>query len=181
MTGCIALRKDIYYVRLSYYGKDRKRRDKWVSTGLSGRGAKQKAAAMIEPLIEKYRYLETSFHPTKMADYLAMWKERRQSEVAESTYGGYHTYIDRHLIPYFRDLDLNIQDITAGHIFDYINYLSQDGGRKDKKIGGQAATSVRKIVSILRRVFDYAVLYAHISHRRKVSLARDLDNGEQKR
>ena len=109
-----------------------------------------------------------------------MWKERRQSEVAESTYGGYHTYIDRHLIPYFRDLDLNIQDITAGHIFDYINYLSQDGGRKDKKIGSQAATSVRKIVSILRRVFDYTVLYAHISHRRKVSLARDLDNGEQK-
>ena len=43
MTGCIALRKDIYYVRLSYYGKDRKRKDKWVSTGLSGRGGKTKS------------------------------------------------------------------------------------------------------------------------------------------
>jgi len=162
MTGCITLRKDVYYVRLSYYDKDHKRKDKFISTGLSGRGAKQKATAMIESLIEKYSYLEKSDHPSKMADYLAMWKDMRKREVAETTYDGYHTYIDRHLIPYFKDLNLNIQDITAGHIFDYVNYLSSDGGRKDNKIGGQSVTSVRKIISILRQVFDYAVLYGDI-------------------
>ena len=138
MTGCITLRKDVYYVRLSYYDKNHKRKDKFISTGLSGRGAKQKATAMIESLIEKYSYLEKSDHPSKMADYLAMWKNLRKSEVAETTYDGYHTYIDRHLIPYFRELNLDIQDITAGHIFDYVNYLSSDGGRKDNKIGGQS-------------------------------------------
>ena len=163
MTGCVALRKDIYYVRLTYYDREHKRKDKWVSTGLSGRGAKQKATAMIEPLIEKYKYLEKSDHPTKMADYLLMWKNLRKSEVAGTTYDGYHTYIDRHLIPYFRDLNLNVQDITAGHIFDYVNYLSSDGGRKDNKIGGQSITSIRKIISILRQVFEYAVLYGDIS------------------
>ena len=162
MTGCVALRNDVYYVRLSYYDKDHKRRDKFVSTGLSGRGAKQKATAMIESLIEKYKFLEKSDHPTKMADYLLMWKDLRKSEVAETTYDGYHTYIDRHLLPYFKKLNLNIQDITAGHIFDYINYLSNDGGRKDNKIGGQSTTSIRKIISILRKVFDYAVLYGDI-------------------
>ena len=163
MTGCVALRKDVYYVRLTYYDMDRKRKDKWVSTGLSGRGAKQKATAMIESLIEKYKYLEKSDHPTKMADYLLMWKNLRKSEVAETTYDGYHTYIDRHLIPYFKDLNLSIQDITAGHIFDYVNYLSSDGGRKDNKIGGQSITSIRKIISILRQVFEYAVLYGDIN------------------
>ena len=162
MTGCVALRKDVYYVRLSYYDKDHIRKDKFVSTGLSGRGAKQKATAMIDSLIEKYSYLEKSDHPAKMADYLKMWKELQASEVAETTYDGYHTYIDRHLIPYFKDLNLNIQDITAGHIFDYVNYLSNDGGRKDNKIGGQSNTSIRKIISILRKVFDYAVLYGDI-------------------
>ena len=162
MTGCVTLRKDIYYVRLSYYNKSHKRRDKFISTGLSGRGAKQKATAMIESLIEKYSFLEKSNHPSKMADYLKMWKELQESEVAETTYDGYHTYIDRHLIPYFKDLNLNIQDITAGHIFDYVNYLSNDGGRKDNKIGGQSASSIRKIISILRQVFDYAVLYGDI-------------------
>ena len=162
MTGCVALRKDVYYVRLSYYDKDHIRKDKFVSTGLSGRGAKQKATAMIDSLIEKYSYLEKSDHPTKMADYLKMWKELQASEVAETTYDGYHTYIDRHLIPYFKDLNLNIQYITAGHIFDYVNYLSNDGGRKDNKIGGQSNTSIRKIISILRKVFDYAVLYGDI-------------------
>ena len=162
MTGCIAQRKDIYYVRLVYYDKNHQRKEKWVSTGLSGRGAKKKATAMIDSMVEKYSYLEKSDHPAKMADYLAMWKNLRQSEVAETTYDGYHTYIDRHLIPYFKDLNLDIQDITAGHIFDYVNYLSNDGGRKDNKIGGQSVTSVRKIISILRQVFDYAVLYGDI-------------------
>ena len=162
MTGCVALRKDVYYVRLTYYDRNHQRKDKWVSTGLSGRGAKQKATAMIQSMIEKYSYLEKSEHPSKMVDYLAMWKELRKSEVAETTYDGYHTYIDRHLIPYFSQLNLNIQDITAGHIFDYVNYLSSDGGRKDNKIGGQSTTSIRKIISILRQVFDYAVLYGDI-------------------
>ena len=50
-----------------------------------------------------------------MADYLLMWKDLRKSEVAETTYDGYHTYIDRHLVPYFKKLNLNIQDITAGN------------------------------------------------------------------
>ncbi len=162
MTGCVAERNGVYYVRLSYYDRNHKRRDKFISTGLSGRGAKKKATAMIEQLIEKYKYLEKSDHPSKMADYLIMWKNLRKSEVAETTYDGYHTYIDRHLVPYFRDLNLNIQDITAGHIFDYVNYLSNDGGRKDNKIGGQSNTSIRKIISILRQVFEYAVLYGDI-------------------
>ena len=162
MTGCVVQRKDVYYIRLTYYDRDRKRKDKWVSTGLSGRGAKQKATAMIQSLIEKYSYLEKSDHPSDMADYLLMWKDLRKSEVAETTYDGYHTYIDRHLVPYFKTLNLNIQDITAGHIFDYVNYLSNDGGRMDNKLGGQSATSIRKIISILRQVFDYAVLYGDI-------------------
>ena len=162
MTGCVAQRKDVYYIRLTYYDKSHKRKDKWISTGLLGRGAKQKAAAMIEPLIEKYSYLEKSGRPTKMDDYLLMWKELRRSEVAKTTYDGYHTYIDRHLVPYFDNLNLNIQDITPGHIFDYVNYLSNDGGRKDNKAGGQSPSSVRKIISILRQVLDHAVLCGDI-------------------
>ena len=110
MTGCLAQRKDVYYVRLTYYDRNHQRKDKWVSTGLSGRGAKQKATAMIQSLIDKYSYLEKSEHPAKMADYLKMLKELQINEVAETTYDGYHTYIDRHLIPYFKDLNLNIQE-----------------------------------------------------------------------
>ena len=162
MTGCVALRKDVYYIRLSYYDRGHVRRDKFISTGLSGRGAQKKATAMIDSMIEKYSYLEKSDHPSKMADYLKMWKELQLNEVAETTYDGYHTYIDRHMIPYFKDLNIDIQDVTAGHIFDYVNYLSSDKGRKDNKVGGQSLTSIRKIISILRKVFDYAVMYGDI-------------------
>ena len=162
MTGCISLRKDVYYIRLTYYNQNHQRKDKWISTGLSGKRAKRKAEAMIDPLIEKYSYLEKSDHPTKMADYLLMWKELQKDKLATTTYGSYHTYVDKHLVPYFKNLNLNIQDITAGHIFDYIQYLSHDGSRKDNKVGGQAPTSVRKIIGVLKQTFDYAVLCGDI-------------------
>ncbi len=100
-----------------------------------------------------------------------MWKNLRKNEVAETTFDGYHTYIDRHLVPYFKDLNLDIQDITAGHIFDYVNYLSNDGGRKDNKIGGQSATSIRKTISILRQVFEYAVLYSRAHTAQKIAIS----------
>ena len=162
MTACIALRKDVYYVRLTYYDNKHQRKDKWVSTGLSGKGAKRKAEAMVDALIEKYSYLETCAHPTKVADFLLAWKDLQKDKIAASTYDGYHIYVDKHLVPYFKDLNLNIQDITAGHIYDYIQYLSHDGGRKDNKPGGQAPTSVRKIIGILKQAFDYAVLCGDI-------------------
>jgi len=73
-----------------------------------------------------------------------------------------HICMDRHRIPYFKDLNLYIQDITAGHVFDYVNYLSNDGGRKDNKIIDQSMASIRKVIRILRQVFDYAVLYGDI-------------------
>ena len=92
MTGCVIPRRGIYCVRLTYYDMNHRRRDKWVSTGLSGRGAKQKATAMIDQMIEQYSYLETNAHPTKMAEYLLMWKEIRRTEVAESTFDSWNTY-----------------------------------------------------------------------------------------
>ena len=59
MTGCVALRNGVYYVRLSYYDRHHKRKDKFVSTRLSGRGAKQKATAMI------HSFLQLRTHSTK--------------------------------------------------------------------------------------------------------------------
>ena len=41
---------------MQYILEEFKRKDKFISTGLSGRGAKQKATAMIDSLIEKYSY-----------------------------------------------------------------------------------------------------------------------------
>ena len=72
MTGCVALRNGVNYVHLSYYDRHHKRKDKFISTGLSGRGAKQKATAMIESLIDRCSYLKKSDAHSKIADYLTV-------------------------------------------------------------------------------------------------------------
>ena len=50
MTGCVFQRGDIYYIRLKYQDFTGKLKEKWVSTGLRGRGAKRQAQQMIDQI-----------------------------------------------------------------------------------------------------------------------------------
>ena len=68
MTGCVALRKDVYYVRLSYYDKDHIRKDKFISTGLSSRGAKQKATASVGGILCDSKTATQSFITARATD-----------------------------------------------------------------------------------------------------------------
>lgn len=68
------------YIYLDYTDPvTRKRRQKVVSTGLTAKGNKRKAEAMIKSVIEKYQYLEApqtntdiSIHVT-LCEYLDLW------------------------------------------------------------------------------------------------------------
>ena len=54
MTGCVYLRGDVYYIRIKYTDPTGKLKEKWVSTGLRGRGAKRQAQLMIDDILAKH-------------------------------------------------------------------------------------------------------------------------------
>ena len=64
-------------------------------------------------------------------------------------------------IPYFEELNLDIQDIKAGHIVDYVNYLSSDKGRKDNKIGGQSIRFLFVFFYDFNTFFDKLQVYRY--------------------
>ena len=74
-----------------------------------------------------------------------------------STYEGYITYFDRHLIPYFEEKKLTVQQIKPYDIHQFVEYKLHSG-RCDNKPGGLSRDMVKKLVGLIRHVLDYAVM-----------------------
>ena len=163
MTGFIFQRNGVYYVRLKYTDFTGHPKEKWVSTGMKGRGAKRLAQQKLDQIIREYAYLERSDGKRSMlfSDYLKHWQVNQKDKVELSTYEGYLTYFDRHLVPYFAARKLTIQQIKPYDIQQFVEYKLLDG-RADGKPGGLGRDMVKKLLSLLRQVFDYAVMVGDI-------------------
>ena len=163
MTGCVFQRGDIYYIRLKYQDFTGKLKEKWASTGLRGRGAKRQAQQMIDQIMKDYAYLERKEDKRSMlfSDYMKHWQIQQKDKVELSTYEGYITYFDRHLIPYFEEKKLTVQQIKPYDIHQFVEYKLHSG-RCDNKPGGLSRDMVKKLVGLIRHVLDYAVMVGDI-------------------
>ena len=76
MTGCVQQRGEIYYIRIKYQDFAGRQKEKWVSTGLKGRGAKRQAQQMLDKVLKDHAYLEAEDGKRSMlfSDYLKQWQ-----------------------------------------------------------------------------------------------------------
>ena len=157
-------RGEIYYIRIKYQDFTGKQKEKWVSTGLKGRGAKRQAQQMLDQVLKDHAYLEAKDTERSMlfADYLKQWQLTQKDKVALSTYEGYMTYFDCHLIPYFKEKGLTVQAIKPIDIYQFIEYKLQEG-RCDGK-GGLSRAAVKKLVGLIRHVLDHAVMMGDVDY-----------------
>ena len=179
MTGCVQQRGEIYYIRIKYQDFAGRQKEKWVSTGLKGRGAKRQAQQMLDKVLKDHAYLEAEDGKRSMlfSDYLKQWQLSQEDKVATSTYEGYMTYFDCHLIPYFKEKGLTVQEIKPLHIYQFIeNKLSQ--GRCDGK-GGLSRAGVKKLVGIIRHVLDHAVMVGDIEYNPALRVPVPRDKNEE--
>jgi len=178
MTGCVQQRGEIYYIRIKYQDFTGKQKEKWVSTGLKGRGAKRQAQQMLDQVLKEHAYLEAKDNERSMlfADYLKQWQLSQKDKVAVSTYEGYTTYFDCHLIPYFKEKGMMIQAIKPIDIYQFIEYKLQDG-RCDGK-GGLSRAVVKKLVGLIRHVLDHAVIMGDIEYNPALRVPIPKDSSE---
>ena len=165
MTGSVQPKNGTHYVVLQYNDKDRKKKYKWISTGLEIKGNMKKAKALIPEFIEQYQHLEyKEADDCKLLfiDVTKQWLESKRNKLEKSTYEGYKSYIDCHIIPYFAPLNLSIGEITPKHIKDYYEDKFRDG-RKDSKSGGLSVRSIRKHGAVLKQIFKDALINEQIT------------------
>ena len=151
-----------YYCVVNYKEGD-SHKQKWLSLGITTKESKNKAMKLME---EKRAEFESklclSGTSTYFVDYLLRWLDGRQGMVQQTTWEGYVTYVNRHIVPYFEPLKLFLVDVKPIHIKQYYEF-KYTSGRLDGKEGGLSIAAIKKHALILKQVFDYAVLEEYIS------------------
>lgn len=90
----------------------------------------------------------------KLVDLLRHWRYAFEG-IEETTLQGYEDNFGTHIIPYFEKKDLYVVNTRRRDIQEFANYLGREG-RVDGA-GGLSKESVKKYVSNVRKVFDFAV------------------------
>lgn len=98
----------------------------------------------------------------KVSEYLAEWLGLQELSLQRSTYESMTVYFNRHLIPYFENLNIELAELKALHINSYAKYKLKSG-RLDGKQGGLSLVSVRKHISVLKQALNDAVVCDYIS------------------
>lgn len=152
LAGHLQDKKGYYYAVLSYKGADKKRRTKWIATGLPVKGNKKKADAFLQ---EQRRSFEIPMQNTPapsdgselFADYLQRWLQIAKSTVAITTYASYSGLLKNPIDPWFRKKKIRLRELTAADIQEF--YLEK--GKQMK------SNTVLHYHAVLHRALKYAV------------------------
>ncbi len=155
MTGCLQIKKDMYYIVLNTY-ENGKRKQRWISTGLSAKGNKRKAEQLLREALHEYELKSGAVtSDVTLADYVRHWLTIAQRRVDPVTYQGYEVLANDHVLPYFDALGVKLQEVTLPLLQAYFDEKAVHG-RKDGK-GGLSARSLVLHKNILSQTLDEAV------------------------
>lgn len=142
---------------------------KWKSTGTV---KKSEANKILVALINEY---ETQFFTDKpkedilFVDLLKNWRDAFDN-IEATTIEGYENNFRNHIIPYFEAANLKLCDLKRKDIQEYVNFKGQFG-RLDGA-GGLSKMSVRKAVSNISKVLEYAVIGLELIEHNPCTLIR---------
>jgi Site-specific recombinase XerD len=161
LTGNLQIKNDTYYAVINFKQGD-KYKQKWITTKLKTKGNKRKATEFLNNVIEKYSSmdLEKRVWNIKFTDYAQKWLENKKGTVEQCTWDGYYDSVEKHIIPYFKNLDLYIKDIKPIHISEYYNYKFRNG-RCDNK-GGLSMCALKVHKFVLKAIFSKAMSVSKI-------------------
>ncbi len=120
------------------------------------RGNKRKAEEAMAKLVLQYNSNPKGFEKIAFADYIEEWLLNVKNHVDVVTYEGYVQYAEKHIIPYFKNKGLMLQDVKISDIEEYYNCKSV-GGRLDGKPGGLSARTIKLHKVVLSLVLKKAI------------------------
>lgn len=160
MTGSLQVKNGtIYMVINTYEGKKRKLR--WISTGLSEHGNKRKAEQMLRETLTKmeklpkFNQVKADIYNAPFADYVRYWLTVIAQKVDIITYQGYEILARTHILPYFDSLGTKLKDVSVEILQAYMDE-KHTNGRKDGK-GGLSARTMRMHKNVIHQALDNAV------------------------
>ena len=138
-----------YYAVLNYTNYQGKRKSKWIATGLTIKGNKKRAEAILMDARRNFQEEapERMEPKTLFADFLEQWLEVIRDSIAVPTYASYSNLANGVIIPYFRRRGTTLEELAAKDIQQF--YLEQR-----KRVSG---CTVIHYHAIIHKALKYAV------------------------
>ena len=158
MTGCLKIKNGTFYAVLNLK-EGGKYKQKWVSTKLKVKGNKYKATDFLNKLMAEHEEKEAVADSADIlfSDYLMRWLEKKKNKVELTTWEGYRNITIKHLIPYFKNLGLTLNQLKPKHFVDYYDSKTS-GGRLDGKNGGLSNKYIKEHGVVIKNALNKAVI-----------------------
>jgi len=149
VAGHLREKSGYYYAVLNYTDSLGKRKTKWISTGLTVKGNKKRAEAILMDARRNFNPQEPKVMNGDIlfADYMEKWLDIIKSSVAVPTYASYSTTVKKIVAPYFREKEVTLKNLTAKDIQEF--YL--------RELERVSASSVIHYHANIHKALKYAV------------------------
>lgn len=149
VAGHLREKSGYYYAVLNYTDSLGKRKTKWISTGLTVKGNKKRAEAILMDARRNFNPEEPKVMNGDIlfADYMEQWLEIIKSSVAVPTFASYSTTVKKIVAPYFRKKEVTLKNLTAKDIQEF--YM--------KELQRVSASSVIHYHANIHKALKYAV------------------------
>ena len=151
-AGRLQEKKGYFYIVISYKNGAGKRKEKWISTGLTIKGNKKRAQAMLSeaqktfvPPVENVEEPMTS--RMLFSDFLLKWLKIVKPTVKLITYSSYDNTVKNLINPYFKKRYISLEELRATDIQEF--YAEQ--------LERVKPNSVIRYHAIIHRALKYAV------------------------
>ena len=121
VAGHLREKSGYYYAVLNYTDSLGKRKTKWISTGLTVKGNKKRAEAILMDARRNFNPEEPKIMNGDIlfADYMEKWLDIIKSSVAVPTFASYSTTVKKIVAPYFREKEVTLKNLTAKDIQEF--------------------------------------------------------------
>ena len=149
-----------YYAVFRVTDMNGREKQKWVNTQIPTAGHnKRKAMAKAKEIAETYQEEKVVDYPkTLFSDWLRIWLDQKKMDIDIVTYQGYESYAKNHLIPYFAQKKLTLQNITPQDIQGYYVSKRKDPTKSsDENKGKLSGKSLKSHHIVIRGALEDAV------------------------
>lgn len=119
ITGSIQEKNGRYHMVINMPTESGKTKPKWETTGLQIRGNKKQAEKMLNDRLADLNKYNLPYHKITVSQYFSEWLQKIEREVRPNTYRSYYGNMTNHIIPYFEQRKILLQDLKPYHLEDY--------------------------------------------------------------
>lgn len=127
MSVSLQEKKGFFYAVFRITDSNGDTKQKWVSTKIPvKRGNKREAQRAAQEIASKYEEGKIIAYPkTPFWQWIETWLDQKENEVDRITFQGYASYYKNHIMPYFKQHNVTLTDLSPQDLQMYYNRKAQ--------------------------------------------------------